>query len=45
MRVWVNIFYASLQPFFEVEFDYFFVDMIDEMVKEALPTRDPLISL
>jgi len=38
MRVMLNIFKASSQPVFEDEFECFFVDVIDEMIEEALPT-------
>ena len=36
MRVRLNIFKASSQPMFEDEHEFFFVDVIDEMIKEAL---------
>jgi len=45
MRVRLNIFKASAQPVFEDESECFFVDMIDGMIEEALPTIlsiDPL---
>jgi len=45
IRVRLNIFKASAQPMFEDESECFFVDVIDEMIKEALPailTSDPL---
>jgi len=38
MRVRLNIFKASAQPVFEDESECFFVDVIDEMIEEALPT-------
>jgi len=37
MRVRFNIFKASAQPVFEDESKCFFVDVIDEMIEEALP--------
>ena len=45
MRVRLNIFKASSQPAFEHESKCFFVDVIDEIINEALPTimsNDPL---
>jgi len=45
MRVRLNIFKGSIQPVFEDESECFFVDVIDEMIKEALPAilaSDPL---
>ena len=45
MRVRPNIFKASLQPVFEDESNYFFVDVIDEIIEKALPavlSNDPL---
>jgi len=45
MRVRSNIFKASLQPVFEDESNYFFVDVIDEIIEKALPavlSNDPL---
>ena len=45
IRVRLNIFKASAQPMFEDESECFFVDVIDEMIKEALPAiliSDPL---
>jgi len=45
MRVRLNIFKASAQPMFEDESKCFFVDVIDEMIEEALPailSSDPL---
>ena len=37
MRVRLNIFKASTQPVFEDESECFFVDVIDEIIEEALP--------
>jgi len=37
MRVRLNIFKTSAQPVFEDESECFFVDVIDEIIKEALP--------
>ena len=37
MRASLYIFKASPQPLFEDEYEYFFVDVIDEMIEEALP--------
>jgi len=45
MRVRLNIFKASTQPMFEDESECFFVDVIDEIIEEALPailSGDPL---
>ena len=45
MRVRLNIFKASAQPVFEDESECFFVDVIDEIIEEALPailSNDPL---
>ena len=44
MRIRLNIFKAYAQPVFEDEFECFFVDVINEMVEEALPailSNDP----
>jgi len=37
MKVSLNIFKASFQPVFEGESECFVVDLIDEMIEEALP--------
>ena len=37
IRVRLNIFIASSQPMFEDEYECFFVDVIDEIIEEALP--------
>jgi len=45
MRVRLNIFKASAQLVFEDESECFFIDVIDEMIEEALPailSSDPL---
>jgi len=45
MRVRLNIFRASTQPMFKDESECFFVDVIDEMIEEALLailSNDPL---
>jgi len=45
MRVRLNIFKACSQPMLEDESEYFFVDVTDEMIEEALPAilcNDPL---
>jgi len=39
MKFRLNIFKVSSQPVFEDEFDYFFVNVIDEMMIEVLPTH------
>ena len=37
MRVRLNIYKASSQPVFEDESECFFIDVIDELIKEASP--------
>ena len=37
MRVRLNIFKVSAQPVFEDEFECFFIDVIDEIIEQALP--------
>jgi len=38
MRARVNILTAFSQPVFEDEFDCFFIDVVDEIIEDALPT-------
>jgi len=42
----LNIFKASSQPMLEDELKCFLIDVIDEMIKEALPAimnKDPIV--